>query len=117
MKNIDDHEILRFVYVKHRTTTNLHGGVDTETDSKPGLEKITDFFIQIKKIWFISFKSDFYDFNQISFIFPLDISVKKIFNGLPSPQNIVIKGKNMYTIHYTALTVILGDLIFLEFTI
>ena len=39
------------------------------------------------------------------------------FNGLPSPQNIVIRGKNMYIIHCTALSVILGDQSFLELMI
>ena len=47
----------------------------------------------------------------------MDISVKKIFNGLPSPQNIFIRGKNRYIIHCTALSVILGDQSCLEFMI
>ena len=51
-----------------------------------GLEKIADFFNNKKKIGFIWFKSDFYVLNQIFLIFPLDISVKIFFNGLPSPQ-------------------------------
>ena len=82
------------------------------------MEKITDFFINIKKkIRFIWFKSDFYDLNQIFlifFTFPWDNSVINFLNGLTSPQNIVIRGKNMYTIHFTALSVILGDQSFLE---
>ena len=36
-----------------------------------GLEKITDFFVKIKKIGFICFKSEFYDLNQIFLIFLL----------------------------------------------
>ena len=93
-----------------RTAHHLGGG-------EAGLEKITYFFYENKKIGFIWFKSDFYDLNQNFFIFPSDISVNSFFNGLPSPQNIFIRGKNMNTIHCTALSVILGDQSFLEFMI
>ena len=78
-----------------------------------GVGKKSLIFLQNKKK-----KSDFYDLNQIFFIFPLDILDNFFFfNGLTSPQNIVIRGKNMYIIYCTALSVILGDRRFLEFMI
>ena len=82
-----------------------------------GWKKSQIFFIKIKKIGFIWFKSDFYDLNQIFLFFHGIFQITFFFNGLPSPQNIVIRGKNMYIIHCTALSVILGDQSFLEFTI
>ena len=47
----------------------------------------------------------------------MDISEKNFFGGLPRPQNIVIRGKNMYIINCTALSVMLGDQSFIEFMI
>ena len=58
---------------------------------------------------------------QIRFFFIFYFSIgyfsKLFFNGHPSPQNIVIRGKNKNIIHCTAYSVILGDQSFLEFMI